>query len=147
MADQDRREGLPRRPAAGRRRTCAAGHTVALASSATRFQAASAAADLDIEHLLVTEIEDDEGILTGRVARTDPVGRRARPPRSRSSPPEQGLDLAESYAYGNGGEDELYLETVGRPRPLNPDAQLTGVAEQRGWPVAPADPAAPAAPR
>ena len=36
-----------------------AGHTVALASSATRFQAAGAAADLDIEHLLVTEIEDD----------------------------------------------------------------------------------------
>ena len=39
-----------------------AGHTVALASSATRFQAEAAAADLDIEHLLVTEIEDPASI-------------------------------------------------------------------------------------
>ena len=62
-------------------------------------------------------------------------GGRARPPPSGSSQQEQGLDLAESFAYGNGGEDELYLETVGRPHPLNPDGQLTRVAEQRGWPI------------
>ena len=44
-----------------------AGHTVALASSATRFQAQAAAEDLGIEHLLVTEVETLDGILTGRV--------------------------------------------------------------------------------
>ena len=111
-----------------------AGHTVALASSATRFQAAAAAADLDIEHLLVTEIEDDEGILTGRV-RGPILWGPGKAAAVEEFAAEQGLDLTESYAYGNGGEDELYLATVGRPRPLNPDAQLTGVAEQRGWPV------------
>jgi putative phosphoserine phosphatase/1-acylglycerol-3-phosphate O-acyltransferase len=111
-----------------------AGHTVALASSATRFQAAGAADDLDIEHLLVTEIEDDEGILTGHV-RGPILWGPGKADAVRAFAAEQGIDLAESYAYGNGGEDELYLETVGRPRPLNPDGQLTKVAEERGWPI------------
>ncbi len=48
---------------------------------------------------------------------------------------ERGLDLGESYAYGNGGEDVYYLETVGRPRPLNADSTLTRAAGERGWPV------------
>lgn len=111
-----------------------AGHTVALASSATRFQAQAAAEDLGIEHLLVTEVEVLDGQVTGHVdgpilwgpGKADAV---------RSFAAEQGLDLAESYAYGNGGEDVLYLETVGRPRPLNADSTLTAAAGQRGWPV------------
>ena len=112
----------------------AAGHTVAMASSATRFQAEAAAADLDIEHLLVTEVEDDGGILTGRVAGPVLWGP-GKATAVKAFAAEQGLDLAESYAYGNGGEDVLYLETVGRPRPLNADSTLTAAAEERGWTV------------
>lgn len=111
-----------------------AGHTVALASSATRFQAAAAAADLDIEHLLVTEVEDHDGILTGRVRGPILWGPGKAAAVSQFAD-DHGVDLAESYAYGNGAEDELYLSTVGRPRPLNPDVQLTRIAEERGWPV------------
>lgn len=111
-----------------------AGHTVALASSATRFQAQAAAEDLGIEHLLVTEVEALDGILTGRV--DGPIlwgpGKAAA---VAAFGEEQGLDLGESYAYGNGGEDVFYLETVGRPRPLNADSTLTQAADERGWPV------------
>ncbi len=111
-----------------------AGHTVALASSATRFQAQAAAEDLDIEHLLVTEVEHLDGVLTGRV--DGPIlwgpGKAAA---VRSFASEHRVDLAESYAYGNGGEDVLYLETVGRPRPLNADSTLTRAAAERGWRV------------
>lgn len=111
-----------------------AGHTVALASSATRFQAQAAAEDLGIEHLLVTEIEALDGIVTGRV--DGPIlwgpGKAAA---VEAFAAERSLDLSESYAYGNGGEDVLYLETVGRPRPLNADSTLTQAAEERGWPV------------
>jgi putative phosphoserine phosphatase / 1-acylglycerol-3-phosphate O-acyltransferase len=111
-----------------------AGHTVALASSATRFQAQAAAHDLGIEHLLVTEVELLDGLVTGRVdgpvlwgpGKADAV---------RAFAAERGLDLGESYAYGNGGEDVLYLETVGRPRPLNADSTLTRAAAERGWAV------------
>lgn len=111
-----------------------AGHTVALASSATRFQAQAAAQDLDIEHLLVTEVEALDGTLTGNV--DGPIlwgpGKAAAVEKFAA---EQGLDLSESYAYGNGGEDVPYLETVGRPRPLNADSVLTEAAAERGWPV------------
>ena len=111
-----------------------AGHTVALASSATRFQAQAAAEDLGIAHLLVTEVELLDGLVTGRVdgpvlwgpGKADAV---------RSFAAERGVELAESYAYGNGGEDVLYLETVGRPRPLNADSTLTRAAAERGWAV------------
>lgn len=112
-----------------------AGHTVAMASSATRPQAASAAADLDIEHVLVTEIDDEDGILTGKVRGPILWG-----PGKAQAVVEfaaaRGIDLAESYAYGNGREDVPYLETVGRPRPLNPDVGLTAEALERGWPIA-----------
>ena len=111
-----------------------AGHTVALASSATRFQAAAAAADLGIEHVLVTEIEDDDGILTGRV-RGPILWGPGKAQAVRDFAAGHGVDLDESYAYGNGGEDVPYLETVGRPRPLNADGELTREAEERGWPV------------
>ncbi len=111
-----------------------AGHTVALASSATRFQAQAAAEDLGIENLLVTEVEVLDGLLTGQV--DGPIlwgpGKAAA---VEAFAEEQGVDLSESYAYGNGGEDVLYLETVGRPRPLNPDSTLTQAAAERGWPV------------
>ncbi len=111
-----------------------AGHTVALASSATRFQAQAAAEDLGIEHLLVTEVESLDGIITGRV--DGPIlwgaGKAAA---VKAFAAEHGLDLGESYAYGNGGEDLLYLETVGRPRPLNADSTLTQAAKERGWSV------------
>ena len=111
-----------------------AGHTVALASSATRFQAQAAAEDLGIEHLLVTEVEILDGLVTGQV--DGPIlwgpGKAAA---VEAFAEQQGLDLDESYAYGNGEEDVLYLETVGRPRPLNADSGLTRAAQERGWPV------------
>jgi putative phosphoserine phosphatase / 1-acylglycerol-3-phosphate O-acyltransferase len=111
-----------------------AGHTVAMASSATRFQAASAAADLDIENVLVTEVEDEDGILTGRV-RGPILWGPGKAQAVREFADDRGIDLAESYAYGNGREDVFYLEVVGRPHPLNPDAGLTTEALARGWPI------------
>lgn len=111
-----------------------AGHTVVLASSATRFQATAAAADLGIEHLLVTEVEAADGMLTGLVDGPILWGE-GKAQAVEGFAASHGIDLAESYAYGNGAEDLPYLETVGRPRPINPDAGLAKAAEQRGWPV------------
>ncbi len=111
-----------------------AGHTVALASSATRFQAQAAAEDLGIEHLLVTEVEHLDGILTGKVDGPILWGP-GKATAVQDFAAERGLDLGESYAYGNGGEDVPYLATVGRPRPLNADSTLTRAAAERGWSV------------
>ena len=112
----------------------AKGHTVVIASSATPPQIAPAAADLGITHIIATEYEvDDQGILTGRIdgeikwgtGKADAIADFAA---------VRGIDLAASFAYSNGAEDVPFLETVGRPRPLNPDEKLEEIAAERGWP-------------
>lgn len=112
-----------------------AGHTVAMASSATRFQAGAAAADLGIDNVLVTEAEVVDGLLTGAVDGAVLWGP-GKAAAVRDFAEIHELDLAESYAYGNGGEDVAYLECVGRPRALNPDPSLTRSAAERGWQAA-----------
>jgi putative phosphoserine phosphatase/1-acylglycerol-3-phosphate O-acyltransferase len=110
------------------------GHTVALASSATRFQAAPLASDLGIEHVLCTKIEVVDGRLTGRVDGPVLWGRN-KADAVAAFAVEAGLKLADSYGYANGDEDVEFLETVGRARPLNPGSGLAKVATERGWPV------------
>lgn len=110
------------------------GHTVALASSATRFQAGPLAADLGIRHILCTQIEVEDGRLTGRLAGPVLWGRN-KADAVAAFAAESGIKLGESYGYANGDEDVEFLETVGRPRPLNPASGLARVASDRGWPV------------
>ena len=110
------------------------GHTVALASSATMFQAGPLAADLGIEHVLCTKIEVEDGRLTGRVAGPVLWGRNKADAVAVFAA-DSGVKLAESYGYANGDEDLEFLESVGRARPLNPAPGLARVAAERGWPV------------
>ncbi|HVW34021.1 MAG TPA: HAD-IB family hydrolase [Acidimicrobiia bacterium] len=110
------------------------GHTVALASSATRFQAGPLAADLGIGHILCTKIEVVDGRLTGKVDGPVLWGRNKADAVAHFAA-EAGVKLTESYGYANGDEDVEFLETVGRARPLNPGAGLARVAAERGWPV------------
>ncbi|HEY0397579.1 MAG TPA: HAD-IB family hydrolase [Acidimicrobiia bacterium] len=110
------------------------GHTVALASSATRFQAGPLASDLGIEHVLCTKIEVVDGRLTGRVDGPVLWGRN-KADAVADFAAEAGLKLADSYGYANGDEDVEFLETVGRARPLNPGSGLAKVAAERGWPI------------
>lgn len=110
------------------------GHTVALASSATRYQVAPLAADLDIEHLLTTAIEVVDGVFTGELSGKVLWGpAKARAVRDFAHARE--IDLRRSYGYGNGDEDMYFLDAVGSPRALNPQAGLARVAGDRGWPV------------
>ncbi|MFO1426193.1 MAG: 1-acyl-sn-glycerol-3-phosphate acyltransferase [Steroidobacteraceae bacterium] len=46
-----------------------------------------------------------------------------------------GIDLARSYFYADGDEDEALMHLVGEPRPVNPHSRLARVAARRGWPV------------
>lgn len=111
-----------------------AGHTVVLASSATRFQVEPAARALGVEHILVSPVGIDEGICTGR-----PGGpllwRAGKAAAVRSFAEEHGIDLAQSFAYSNGDEDVPFLRTVGRARALNPGRGLVAAARHYSWPV------------
>jgi putative phosphoserine phosphatase/1-acylglycerol-3-phosphate O-acyltransferase len=109
------------------------GHTIALASSATRFQAWPLARDLGVE-LLCTPVEVAKGVVTGRLGGPILWGE-GKAKAVRDFAAHRGIDLAQSYAYGNGDEDVPFLEVVGRPRPLNPQGGLVEVARERGWPL------------
>ncbi len=112
-----------------------AGHTVVLASSATRFQVEPAARAMGIEHIIVSPVEIVDGICTGR-----PGGpllwRAGKAAAVREFAAAHGIDLAQSYAYSNGDEDVPFLRTAGRARAVNPGRQLAVAARHYGWPVA-----------
>ncbi|HEY5856683.1 MAG TPA: HAD-IB family hydrolase [Aldersonia sp.] len=112
----------------------AADHTIVIASSASRFQIEAAARELDIEHVLYSKLEVRDGLLTGGVD-GKPLWGTGKANAVREFAAEHDIDLDRSYAYGNGGEDVAYLASVGNPVALNPGKELTGAAEERGWPI------------
>jgi HAD superfamily hydrolase (TIGR01490 family) len=111
-----------------------AGHVLAILTSATRYLAAPLAADLGIEHLLVTRLVVRDGRFTGEAER--PVcygaGKIYWAERFAES---AGVDLQRSYFYTDSITDLPVLERVGEPRVVNPDPRLRRVAARRGWPV------------
>jgi putative phosphoserine phosphatase/1-acylglycerol-3-phosphate O-acyltransferase len=109
-------------------------HTIAIVSAATRYQVEPLARELGIEHVLCTRLEVERGVFTGRVLHPTCYGE-GKAHYVRELARARGLDLAESWFYTDSGYDLPLLEAVGRPRPLNPDAALAGVAKDRGWPV------------
>ena len=112
-----------------------AGHTVVLASSATRFQVEPAARAMGVAYILVSPVEIVNGICTGR-----PGGpllwRAGKATAVRTFAAEHDIDLPASYVYSNGDEDVPFLRTAGRPRAINPGRDLEAAAQQYGWPVA-----------
>src|SRR5947207_1295876 len=116
--------------AAHRRR----GHTLALVSSATRYQVEPLARELGIPDVMCTQLEVENGRLTGRhVWPTCWGGGKALAARALAR--EHGIDLSRSYFYTDSDEDLPLLEIVGHPRPTNPNRRLTTIAARRGWPV------------
>jgi putative phosphoserine phosphatase/1-acylglycerol-3-phosphate O-acyltransferase len=112
----------------------AKGHTVAIVSSATLYQIAPAARDLDIDRILCSRYEVANGEFTGNIVRPLCFGR-GKLTAAESLAAELGLDLDKSYFYSDSHDDLDLLERVGNPRPLNPSERLRGIAVQRGWPV------------
>jgi putative phosphoserine phosphatase/1-acylglycerol-3-phosphate O-acyltransferase len=110
------------------------GHTVAIATSATRFQVAPLARELGIDHVLCTELETEGGLLTGRIQGRTLWGA-GKLAAVEAFAEHQDIDLTQAYGYANGDEDVPLLSAVGRPHAVNPQADLARVAERTGWPV------------
>jgi putative phosphoserine phosphatase/1-acylglycerol-3-phosphate O-acyltransferase len=110
------------------------GHTVAIITSATRYQAEPVARELGIEHLLYTQLGVEDGILNGKVVKPTCYGE-GKAIAGRSLAAKYDLDLDESYFYSDSHEDLPLFDIVGRPRPLNPNRKLAQIAKERQWPV------------
>jgi len=110
------------------------GHTVAIVSSATRYQIEPLARDLEIAHVLCTALEVRDGRFTGTIVRPTCYGP-GKAVAARDFAAEHGIDLSHSYFYTDSEEDLPLLDVVGRPRPTNPSRRLAALAVARGWPV------------
>jgi len=110
------------------------GHTLAVVSSATRYQAEPVARDLQIPHVLCTRLEMEHGVFTGGVVRPTCYGEGKLTAVSELST-RHDVDLTRSYFYTDSHEDLQLLEAVGNPRPTNANRHLAQVARERGWPV------------
>ena len=110
------------------------GHTVAIISSATPYQVAPAARDLDIEHVLCTGLQVEDGEFTGAVIRPICFGQGKVIAAERLAK-QYKIDLDKSFFYSDSTDDLELLERVGNPRPLNPSGRLRAIAEARGWPA------------
>jgi putative phosphoserine phosphatase/1-acylglycerol-3-phosphate O-acyltransferase len=110
------------------------GHTVALASSATRFQVEPMARAIGADAVLCTAIQERDGIITGKRAGATLWGE-AKGEAVRALAAERGIDLKRSYGYSNGDEDVPFLQAIGHPCAVSPEAGLARVASERGWPV------------
>jgi putative phosphoserine phosphatase / 1-acylglycerol-3-phosphate O-acyltransferase len=109
------------------------GHTVVIASSATHFQADPVALDLGVEHVLCSEVDTEDGTLTGRFA--EMLWGEAKARAARALARQLGIDRRQSYGYANGGEDVPLLASVGCPEAVNPERTLERVARLQHWPV------------
>ncbi len=110
------------------------GHTVAIVSSATRYQVEPIARALEIPHVLCTRLNVENGTLSGGVVRPVCYGQ-GKLIAAKGLAKETGIRLPRSYFYTDSYHDLPLLEGVGYPRPLNPDRRLSAVATDRGWPI------------
>lgn len=108
------------------------GHTVVIATSATRLQVAPMARELGIEHILCTELDLEDGVVTGELAGRPPWGE-GKAAAVRQFAKHARIPLKNCYGYANGDEDVPFLDGVGFPHPVNPGSQLARHAADRGW--------------
>lgn len=112
----------------------AKGHTVAIVSSATIYQIEPTARDLDIEHVLCSQYEVENGEFTGNIIRPLCFGE-GKVIASEKLAERMHLDLDKSYFYSDSYDDIELLERVGKPRPLNPNGKLREAAKENEWPL------------
>ena len=93
------------------------------------------ARELGIDHVLCTELETENGVITGGIAGRPPwnEGKRAAVTEFAR---HKSIPLKNCHAYANGNEDGPFLDAVGFPHPVNPGSELARHAGERGWHVA-----------
>jgi HAD superfamily hydrolase (TIGR01490 family) len=110
------------------------GDVVAIVSGATRFVVRPIALHLDIEHMLYTHLEVEDGRFTGRIV--EPICfEDGKVFWLQQFIEEHHVDLARSYFYTDSVTDLPLLALVGHPMVTNPDPFLYRAAVKRCWPV------------
>ncbi|MGI8579956.1 MAG: HAD family hydrolase [Solirubrobacteraceae bacterium] len=110
-----------------------AGRRVYICTAASQELADLIARVLVFDRGIGSRSEIRDGVYTGR-----PEGpftyREGKAEAIRELAETEGIDLAASYAYSDSESDLPMLRAVGHPVVVNPDAELTRIALEEGWP-------------
>ena len=111
------------------------GHLLVLISASLRYLLEPVMDDLGFDVLLCTDLEEGEnGLLTGRPIWPVCIKEHKKAVTLKIAR-EYGLNLEESYAYGDSHSDLPLLELVGHPHAVEPSPLLEKIARQRAWPI------------
>lgn len=109
------------------------GERVYIVTAALQEVADSLARELGLDGAAGSHAEVEDGHYTGRLERRLFGPAKAEAVRALAATDD--LDLAASTAYSDSYTDVAFLEVVGNPVAVNPDRELRGIAEARGWRV------------
>jgi HAD superfamily hydrolase (TIGR01490 family) len=110
------------------------GDLVAIATSSLRLVIEPLAAELEIEHVVCTELEFADGVATGGFTKPPCFGDEKRR-RVAELVTRLGASLEDVTFYSDSRLDLPLLEAVGTPVVVNPDAGLRRAARTHGWRV------------
>lgn len=109
----------------------AQGHDVTIISASASILVEPIARELGVDRVVATEMEVENGKLTGRITRY--LKGPAKAEAVTRFVEDQGYNLAKSYAYSDSATDIPMLELVGNPVAVNPDRALKKHAIANGW--------------
>jgi HAD superfamily hydrolase (TIGR01490 family) len=89
--------------------------------------------DLGFNGAIGSTCEIIDGVYTGRALQ--PCYGEFKAEAVRQIATQKGIDLARSTAYSDSHTDLDFLQAVGRPIAVNPDAPLRAIALDRDWPI------------
>lgn len=82
--------------------------------------------------LVAPALQERDGLFTGAL-RDGPLTGEGKADAVRAHARAHGIDLAQSYAFGDAVGDLVLLECVGHPVAVNADNRLAAIATERGW--------------
>lgn len=126
----------PHISSAGRREVVAKrseGFVPVVLSAGTRYAVEPLARELEIEHVLCTQLGVTGGKLTGRCDELCYGKHKVRIAERFAA--EHNIDLDKSVFYSDSISDLSMLHRVGEARVINPDPRLRIVALRQGWPI------------
>lgn len=114
-----------------------AGDTLILTTATNRVVSELTAAELGVDHYICTELEQVDGVYTGRTRGilnmgTGKVARLRQWLSERQAPDSL---LAEACFYSDSINDLALLSVVRRPVVVDPDHRLEGTALRKGWAI------------
>jgi HAD superfamily hydrolase (TIGR01490 family) len=108
------------------------GHRIVLITGGLDVVMQPLAEYLHADDLIATHLTERDGIPTGTIDGPS-IADEQKAIHVHAIAERHGIDLSQSFAYGNSLGDARMLECVGHPVAFNPDGRLRRLAGRRGW--------------